>query len=115
MSKPLPDPPREQRYSLMINWSDTNDAFVVSIPELHACTHGQTLQEAIEMAKDLIATCGEHPEVMDPMPEPLLFDDETNFAPNPFVKVRGLQNKLDQSAAAENQNKPKTPRKTTAA
>ncbi len=50
----LPDPKREHRYSLMINWSDTNNAFLVSIPELHARTHGNTLHEAIEMAKDLI-------------------------------------------------------------
>ena len=93
----LPDPKREHRYSLMINWSDTNNAFLVSIPELHARTHGNTLHEAIEMAKDLIECHVQEPAVVDPLPEPLLFDDRTNFAPDPFKRVDGLQESLDRS------------------
>ena len=91
----LPDPDRPHRYSLMINWSDTNDAYLVSIPELGTKTHGETLQEAVEMAKDLIAGFVQEPPLMDPLPKPLLFDDRTNFAPNPFDEVHGLRQELE--------------------
>ena len=94
---PDPDPKREHRYSLMINWSDTNDAYIVSIPELGVRTHGETLQEAVEMAKDLIACCVEEPPVINPLPKPLQFDDRTNFAPNPFVACPGLQEMVDET------------------
>ena len=95
--EPLPDPDRPHRYSLMINWSDTNGAYLVSIPELGTKTHGETLQEAVEMAKDLIAGFVEDPPLIDPLPEPLLFDDRTNFAPNPFENVRGLRESVERT------------------
>jgi predicted RNase H-like HicB family nuclease len=92
----LPDPKRPHRYSLMINWSDTNNAFIVCIPELNALTHGETLQEAIEMAKDLIGCYVQDPPLVDSLPEPLQFDDCTNFAPNPFENLPDLTDKLKQ-------------------
>jgi predicted RNase H-like HicB family nuclease len=91
----LPDPKREHRYSLMINWSDTDDSYIVSIPELRAKTHGATLQEAVEMAKDLIECHVQDPPVVDPVPERLLFDDRTNFAPNPFERLPELRQDLE--------------------
>ena len=104
MSETLPDPDRPHRYSLMINWSDTNNAYIVSIPELNQMTHGETLQEAVEMAKDLIDCCITDPPCVNPLPEPLLFDDRTNFAPNPFGKVPGLHEELERHGRWSDEN-----------
>ena len=100
----LPDPDRQHRYSLMINWSDTNNAYLVSIPELNAKTHGETLQEAVEMAKDLIECYVQNPPLLDPLPEPLLYDDRTNFAPDPFEKVAGLRESLEETGQWSDEN-----------
>jgi predicted RNase H-like HicB family nuclease len=43
-------------YSLVIAWSDEDQAFIVSVPELPGCrTHGATYEEALAMARDAIA------------------------------------------------------------
>jgi DNA-binding transcriptional regulator YiaG len=46
-----------RRYSLLILWSDEDDAYVVSVPEIPGLhTHGATVAEAAEMGEEAIAT-----------------------------------------------------------
>jgi antitoxin HicB len=44
------------RYSMLIEWSDDDQAFIVSLPEwgdlVH--THGETYEEALQRGKELI-------------------------------------------------------------
>ena len=43
------------RYSLVIEWSDVDDVYVVTVPELPGCrTHGATTMEAAEMGREAI-------------------------------------------------------------
>ena len=45
------------RYSLMIEWSDEDGLYIVTVPELPGCrTHGATQVEAVEMGRDAIET-----------------------------------------------------------
>lgn len=45
-----------RRYSLLIQWSDEDRAYVVSVPELPGChTHGTTHEAAIRMGEEAIA------------------------------------------------------------
>jgi predicted RNase H-like HicB family nuclease len=42
-------------YSMIIQWDDRDDIFVVTVPELPGCmTHGKTYEEAIQQGKDAI-------------------------------------------------------------
>lgn len=43
------------RYSLVIEWSPEDEAFVVTVPDLPGCrTHGTTYEEAVRQAQDAI-------------------------------------------------------------
>lgn len=43
------------RYSMIIEWSDEDDAFIVTVPELPGCiTHGATYAEAVQQGEDAI-------------------------------------------------------------
>jgi antitoxin HicB len=43
------------QYSIIIQWSDRNDAYLVNVPELPGChTHGDTYQEALKNALEVI-------------------------------------------------------------
>jgi predicted RNase H-like HicB family nuclease len=64
-----------RRYSMLVQWSPEDDAWIVTVPELgDAKTHGATPAQAAEMGADLVATyldyCRRHGE---PVPEPRLF------------------------------------------
>jgi predicted RNase H-like HicB family nuclease len=42
-------------YSMFIQWSERNQAFLVNVPELPGCkTHGDTYEEAIKNAQEVI-------------------------------------------------------------
>lgn len=42
-------------YSMVIQWSDENQAYIVSIPEFPGnLTHGDTYEEAVKQGEDLI-------------------------------------------------------------
>jgi len=44
-------------YSLLIQWDPRDDIFVVTVLELPGCrTHGRTYEEAVQQARDAIAT-----------------------------------------------------------
>jgi predicted RNase H-like HicB family nuclease len=46
-----------RRYSMLVQWSPEDDAWIVTVPELgNAKTHGATPAEAVEMGADLVAT-----------------------------------------------------------
>lgn len=64
------------RYSMRIEWSDEDGAFVVSLPEwgdlVH--THGDTYEEALQRGKELIeALVAVRRERGEPLPRPQLF------------------------------------------
>jgi predicted RNase H-like HicB family nuclease len=43
------------RYSLIIQWSNEDEAFIVTVPELSGCrTHGSTYEEAVQQGQDAI-------------------------------------------------------------
>jgi predicted RNase H-like HicB family nuclease len=45
----------QPRYSMVIEWSDEDQAFIVSIPEFPGShTHGDTYEEAVKQGQDLI-------------------------------------------------------------
>ena len=43
-----------EHYSMLIQWDDEDDIFVVSIPELKLKTHGKTYEEAVKQGKHAI-------------------------------------------------------------
>lgn len=66
------------RYSMVIEWSDDDQVYVVSLPEwgelVH--THGASYDEALQRGKDLIeglVACRQ--EHGDPLPRPRVFAD----------------------------------------
>ncbi len=63
------------RYSMLIQWSDEDQAYIVTLPEFPNCrTHGETCAEAVrngeEVLELLMATCRADGE---PLPVPHLF------------------------------------------
>jgi len=46
---------RPIQYSIVIQWSDRNEAYLANVPELPGChTHGDTYQEALNNALEVI-------------------------------------------------------------
>lgn len=44
-----------EHYSMVIQWDDIDDIYIVTVPELPGCrTHGKTYEEAIQQGKDAI-------------------------------------------------------------
>ena len=42
-------------YSMIIEWSDEDQAFIVTVPELPGCrTHGDTYEKAVKQGEDAI-------------------------------------------------------------
>ena len=63
-------------YSMVIEWSDEDGVFVVSLPEwgdlLH--THGETYEEALQRGKELIgALIASRQQHGEPLPQPRVF------------------------------------------
>ncbi|MEO7020238.1 MAG: type II toxin-antitoxin system HicB family antitoxin [Ktedonobacteraceae bacterium] len=47
--------PNAKRYSMIIQWSDVDQAYIVTVPELPGCrTHGSSYEEAIQQGQDAI-------------------------------------------------------------
>jgi predicted RNase H-like HicB family nuclease len=45
----------DRHYSMLIEWSAEDDAFIVTVPELPGCrTHGATYVEAVEHGQDAV-------------------------------------------------------------
>ena len=64
-----------QRYSMVIEWSDEDAAYIVTVPELPGCqTHGTTHAEAVRQGEDAIATWLTTARAHgDPIPLPRVF------------------------------------------
>jgi antitoxin HicB len=60
------------RYSLLIQWSDEDQVFVVTFPEFHRCkTHGTTYQEAAKNGEEVLELLIESYQAEgQPLPEP---------------------------------------------
>ena len=44
-----------EHYSMIIQWSEEDDAYIVTVPELPGCiTHGETYEEAVKQGQDAI-------------------------------------------------------------
>jgi predicted RNase H-like HicB family nuclease len=67
----------QPRYTVIIQWSDEDQAYVVSLPEWgpYCKTHGETYEEAARNAREvleLLMEDSDHPRVR-PHPAPKLF------------------------------------------
>jgi len=62
-------------YSMVIQWSDEDQAYMVSIPEFPGnFTHGETYEEAVKQGRDLIESLIMWAEQDGkPLPEPQVF------------------------------------------
>ena len=62
-------------YSMVIEWDDRDDIFVVTVPELPGCrTHGKTYEEAVERGKEVIESWIEFlRDIDEPIPQPKKF------------------------------------------
>ena len=46
-----------RHYSMLIEWSDEDQVYIVTVPELPGCkTHGSTYEEAVRQGQDAIET-----------------------------------------------------------
>lgn len=61
------------KYKMDFIWSEEDSAYIVRVPELPGCvTHGETIEEAVEMAKEAIEGYIETLKKMGkPVPVPL--------------------------------------------
>ena len=63
-----------KHYSMLIQWSDEDQAYIVTVPELPGCrTHGETYEEAVQQGQDaieswIIAAIADN----DPVPPPIV-------------------------------------------
>jgi predicted RNase H-like HicB family nuclease len=64
-----------RRYSMVIEWSDEDGAYIVTVPELPGCiTHGASHAEAVLQGEAAIATWLATAQVYgDPIPAPRVF------------------------------------------
>lgn len=70
MSTPKPD-----HYSMQIIWSEDDDAYIVTVPELPGCrTHGNTYEQAVQRGREAIEGWIESARAdSEPVPPPLVF------------------------------------------
>ncbi len=48
---------QHDHYSMHIQWSEEDNAYIVTVPELPGCkTHGETYEEAVQQGQDAIAS-----------------------------------------------------------
>ena len=64
------------KYTIVIQWSDEDNCFVVFLPEFEAVmqpvTHGQTYESALQNAQEVLALLTESEDQPLPDPKPLL-------------------------------------------
>ena len=62
-------------YSMLIEWSDEDAAYIVTVPELPGCiTHGSSYADAVQQGEDAIATWLETARASgDPISPPRVF------------------------------------------
>jgi antitoxin HicB len=64
------------RYSILIQWSDEDEAYIVTLSEFPGYhTHGDTYEEALKNGKGVLELCIESDlELGRPLPEPHKYD-----------------------------------------
>ncbi len=69
------EPDKPMRYSMVIEWSVADNAYLVTIPELGTYhTHGKTYAQAAQMGQDLLETLVDDARLRGkPLPEPQFF------------------------------------------
>ncbi len=74
----MTDFPHYERYSMLIEWSDEDNVYIVTVRELPGCrTHGATYEEAVQQGQDVIDSWIEANIAWGhPIPQPRLFDHE---------------------------------------
>ena len=62
-------------YSMIIEWDDRDDIFVVTVPELPGCrTHGKTYEEAVQQGREAIESWVDFlRDIGEPVPQPKKF------------------------------------------
>ncbi|MFL5624996.1 MAG: type II toxin-antitoxin system HicB family antitoxin [Ktedonobacteraceae bacterium] len=61
-----------EHYSLVIQWDPRDDIYVVSVPELGCRTHGETYEEAIKNALEVIELwIADAQKAGEPIPQPM--------------------------------------------
>jgi len=60
------------KYSMVIEWSDEDNSYVVTLPEFPNChTHGDTYEEALQNGKEVLELLIEkHLALGQPLPQP---------------------------------------------
>ena len=76
--------PENSRYALIIEWSDEDQVYVATAPELPGCrTHGSTRAEAVQKGEEAIQGWLEAVAAHGwPLPAPRIFDGWSNY-PSP--------------------------------
>jgi len=70
-------------YTIMIQWSEEDQCYVVSLPEWgnHCHTHGDTYEEALQNAREVLELLTESAlEHGKPLPDPCLFGASRQLA-----------------------------------
>ncbi|MDJ0680304.1 MAG: type II toxin-antitoxin system HicB family antitoxin [Xenococcus sp. (in: cyanobacteria)] len=64
----------KSRYSILIQWSDEDQCYIVSLPEFgnYARTHGDTYEEALKNAQEVLELLIED----DNLPQPNIYDSK---------------------------------------
>jgi predicted RNase H-like HicB family nuclease len=64
-----------EHYSMVIEWSEEDQAYIVTVPELPGCrTHGETYEEAVRQGQDAIDSWIEARRASGrPIPAPRVF------------------------------------------
>ena len=93
-----------RRYALVIAWSDEDDAYLVSVPDLPRLqTHGATPEEAAAMGVEAVAVwLSAMRDLGEPIPSPLTAR-EVEFEPPPAydgARIRRLRQRLNLSQGA---------------
>ena len=71
------------RYSILIQWSDEDQKYVVSLPEFgpYAHTHGETYQEALQNAQEVLELLVEDYQARgQALPEPQHYQEQRQVA-----------------------------------
>ena len=63
-------------YSMNIQWSNRDNTYIVTVPELPECTtHGDTYEEAVKNGREVIELCIESELALGrPIPQPRTYD-----------------------------------------
>lgn len=71
----------KSRYTILIQWSDEDQCYVVSLPEFgrYAHTHGNTYEEALHNAQEVLELLVEDDALL---PEPQTYPTQSTLNPN---------------------------------